>query len=239
MIYFSKFITSRPQNVGLLPFNKDYILRGFMANIFDLFKKIEKPESNAKITKIIVGLGNPGEKYTFTRHNAGFLAIDYICQKLGVKCDRIKFKALVGEVTINGVRALLMKPQTFMNLSGEAVSEAADFYKIAPVDIIVISDDASFDVGKLRIRKSGSAGGHNGLKNIIEHLGSDSFPRVKLGVGQKPNPNYDIADWVLARLPKEEEPKFFSVLELMPDVLSLMLKGDIEKAMCDFNGVSK
>lgn len=210
-----------------------------MASIFDLFKKIEKSEAHSPISKIIVGLGNPGEKYTFTRHNAGFLAIDYLTQKYGARCDKIKFKSLCGEVTIGGVRALLMKPQTFMNLSGEAIREAAEFYKIAPEDIIVISDDASFDVGKLRIRKSGSAGGHNGLKNIIEQLGSDKFPRIKLGVGQKPHPDYDIADWVLARLPKELEPKFFSVLEEVPSILTLMLKGEIDKAMCDFNGISK
>ncbi len=220
---------------GLLAFCE----RTIMANIFDLFKKIEKKEPSVPITHIIVGLGNPGEKYTFTRHNAGFLAIDYISQKYGVKCDRLKFKALYGEVTINGVRALIMKPQTFMNASGEAIKEASDFYKIAPENIIVISDDASFDVGKLRIRKNGSAGGHNGLKSVIECLGSDKFPRIKLGVGQKPNPDYDIADWVLARLPKEEEPHFFSVLECMPDILSLMLKGEHDKAMCDFNGISK
>ena len=211
----------------------------FMSNIFDLFKKIEKKEPQSPITHIVVGLGNPGEKYTFTRHNAGFLAIDYLSQKIGFKCDRIKFKALVGEATIGGARALVMKPQTFMNASGEAIKEAADFYKIAPENVIVISDDASFDVGKLRIRKNGSAGGHNGLKSVIECLNSDKFPRIKLGVGQKPHPDYDIADWVLARLPKEEEPRFFSVLEETPAILSLMLKGEIEKAMCDFNGISK
>ena len=210
-----------------------------MSNIFDLFKKIEKKEPQAPITHIIVGLGNPGEKYTFTRHNAGFLAIDYLSQRVSFKCDRIKFKALCGEATINGVRALVLKPQTFMNASGEAIKEAADFYKIAPENIIVISDDASFDVGKLRIRKNGSAGGHNGLKSVIECLNSDKFPRIKLGVGQKPHPDYDIADWVLARLPKEEEPRFFSVLESIPDILNLMLKGETEKAMCDFNGISK
>ncbi len=210
-----------------------------MSNIFDLFKKIEKKEAPSPITHIVVGLGNPGEKYTFTRHNAGFLAIDYLSQKVGFKCDRIKFKALVGEGTIAGVRTLFMKPQTFMNASGEAIKEAADFYKISPENIIVISDDASFDVGKLRIRKNGSAGGHNGLKSVIECLNSDKFPRIKLGVGQKPHPDYDIADWVLARLPKEEEARFFSVLEETPNILSLMLKGEIEKAMCDFNGISK
>lgn len=209
-----------------------------MANIFDLFKKIEKKEPQVPITKIIVGLGNPGEKYTYTRHNAGFLAIDYLCQRHGFKCDRLKFKSLCGEVTIDGVRALVLKPQTFMNLSGEAIREACDFYKISPENIIVISDDASFDVGKLRIRKNGSAGGHNGLKSVIECLNSDAFPRIKLGVGQKPNPDYDIADWVLARLPKEKEPVFFKVLESVPQILYLMLKGETEKAMCDFNGIS-
>lgn len=209
-----------------------------MANIFDLFKKIEKSEPQSPITKIVVGLGNPGEKYTYTRHNAGFLAIDYLCQKYGVKCDRLKFKSLCGEVTINGVRTLLLKPQTFMNASGEAIREACDFYKISPENVIVISDDASFEVGKLRIRKNGSAGGHNGLKSVIECLNSDAFPRIKLGVGQKPNPDHDIADWVLARLPKEKEPIFFGVLENMPSILALMLKDETEKAMCDFNGIS-
>ena len=209
-----------------------------MANIFDLFKKIEKKEDTTPITHIIVGLGNPGDKYTYTRHNAGFLAIDFLLNKYSLKCDKIKFKALVGEIKLGDVRALLMKPQTFMNLSGEAVREACAFYKVPPENVIVISDDASFDIGKLRIRKSGSFGGHNGLKSIIECLGSDKFPRIKLGVGQKPSPDYDIADWVLARIPKELEKTFLSLLEYVPDALTLMLKGEIEKAMCDFNGIS-
>lgn len=209
-----------------------------MASIFDLFKKIEKKEDTTPITHIIVGLGNPGEKYTYTRHNAGFLAIDYLCNKYSVPCNKIKFKALVGEIKLGEVRALLMKPQTFMNASGEAIQEACAFYKIKPENVIVISDDASFDIGKLRIRKSGSAGGHNGLKSVIECLSSDKFPRIKLGVGQKPNPDYDIADWVLARIPKELEKTFLSLLQYVPGALELMLKGDIEKAMCDFNGIS-
>ena len=125
-----------------------------------------------------------------------------------------------------------------MNLSGTAIIEACNFYKIPPENVIVISDDASFDIGKLRIRKNGSAGGHNGLKNIIECLGTDKFPRVKLGVGQKPNPDYDIADWVLARIPKESEKTFLGLLEYMPNILELMLTGNIEKAMCDYNGIS-
>ena len=209
-----------------------------MASIFDLFKQIEKKENNTPITHIIVGLGNPGEQYAYTRHNAGFLAIDHLCLKHSGECNRAKFKALVGEITLGGVRALLMKPQTFMNLSGQAIAEAQSFYKIPPENIIVISDDASFDIGKLRIRKSGSAGGHNGLKSVIECLNSDKFPRIKLGVGQKPSPDYDIADWVLARIPKDKEKQFSALLEFVPQALELMLKGDIEKAMCDFNGKS-
>ncbi|MBQ7761417.1 MAG: aminoacyl-tRNA hydrolase [Clostridia bacterium] len=208
-----------------------------MANIFDLFKQIEaKPQ--ASITHLVVGLGNPESKYTYTRHNAGFLAIDYLCSKIGAKCDRLKFKALIGEATIGGVRVLLMKPQTYMNLSGEAVIEASSFYKIPPENIIVLSDDTSLDVGRMRIRKSGSAGGHNGLKNIIEHLKTDTFPRIKLGVGQKP-PHYDMVDWVLGRLTEDDEKKQIEIIKLVPDALELMLKGEVEKAMCDYNGVIK
>jgi len=208
-----------------------------MASIFDLFKKIEKQEDTTPITHIIVGLGNPGEKYMYTRHNAGFLAIDYLLSKYSVSCDKLKFKALTGEIKLSGVRALLMKPQTFMNASGQAIQEACAFYKIPPENVIVISDDASFDIGRLRVRKSGSAGGHNGLKSIIECLSSDKFPRIKLGVGQKPNPDYDIADWVLARIPKESEKTFCTLLEHIPQILELMLKGNIEKAMSDYNGL--
>ena len=209
-----------------------------MASIFDLFKTIEKKEDSTPITHIIVGLGNPGEKYTYTRHNAGFLAIDYLLNRYSISCDRLKFNALTGEIKLGGIRALLMKPQTFMNHSGTAIKQACDFYKIPPENVIVLSDDASFDIGKLRIRKGGSAGGHNGLKSIIECLGTDAFPRVKLGVGQKPSPDYDIADWVLARIPKESEKTFLKLLEYIPSILELMLTGNTEKAMCDFNGVS-
>ena len=209
-----------------------------MASIFDLFKKIEKKEDSTPLTHIIVGLGNPGDKYTYTRHNAGFLAIDYLLSKYSLSCDKLKFKALVGEIKLGGIRALLMKPQTFMNASGTAIQEACAFYKIPPENVIVISDDASFDIGKLRIRKNGSAGGHNGLKSVIECLNSDKFPRIKLGVGQKPSPDYDIADWVLARIPKEKEKTFCKLLEHIPQILELMLTGNTEKAMCDFNGIT-
>lgn len=207
-----------------------------MSNIFDLFKKIEKKEDQAPITHLIVGLGNPGNEYAYTRHNAGFLAIDHICMYHGGDCQRAKFKALIGEWKTNGFRALLMKPQTFMNLSGQAIIEAVNFYKIPPENVIVLSDDITLDIGKMRIRKSGSAGGHNGLKSIIECLGTDKFPRIKLGAGQKPA-EFPMVDWVLGRIPKESEKTFTEVLKHVPNALALMLKGDYEKAMCDFNGI--
>ena len=152
-----------------------------MADIFDLFKKIEKsaPVSSEPITHLVVGLGNPGKEYLFTRHNAGFLTVDYLSEKLGVKIDRAKFKALVGEAKIGGKRVLIMKPQTYMNLSGEAVREAADFYKIAPENIIVICDDINLAPGKMRIRKKGSDGGQKGLRSIIEQLGTDHKPYLE------------------------------------------------------------
>lgn len=207
-----------------------------MANIFDLFKKIEKKEDTAPITHIVVGLGNPGSEYTFTRHNAGFLAIDYICLKHGGECQRAKFKALTGEWRVGDKRVLLMKPQTFMNLSGEAIIEAVNFYKIPPENVIILSDDVTLDIGRMRIRKSGSAGGHNGLKSIISHLGTDKFPRIKLGVGQKPQ-EYDMVDWVLGRIPKNEEQVFQKILECVPRALELMINNKFDEAMCEFNGV--
>ena len=188
---------------------------------------------------IIAGLGNPTKEYDKTRHNIGFDVIDALADEYGIRVDSKKHKALVGSGTIAGQKVVLAKPQTFMNLSGESIAEASKFYKIPPEKIIVLSDDASFDVGKLRIRKSGSAGGHNGLKSVIECLGSDKFPRIKLGVGQKPNPDYDIADWVLAKIPSELEPHLYDLFTCLPDILALLLKGEIEKAMCDFNGISK
>lgn len=208
-----------------------------MASIFDLFKKIEKKEDQAPITHLVVGLGNPGPEYAFTRHNAGFLAIDYICLKHGGECQRAKFNALVGEWKIGGKRVLLMKPQTFMNASGQAIAQACAFYKISPENVIIISDDISLDIGRMRVRKNGSAGGHNGLKSVIECLKSQDFPRIKLGVGQKPSPEYPLTDWVLGRIPKDSESTFNKVLQNVPGALELMLNGNIEKAMCDYNGI--
>lgn len=184
---------------------------------------------------IIAGLGNPGAKYEMTRHNAGFLAIDMLAMKQNKEIKRLKFHALTCDAEIEGKKCLLMKPQTFMNNSGEAIGEAAKFYKIPPQNIIVLSDDISLDVGKIRIRRKGSAGGHNGLKSIIAHLGSEDFPRVKIGVGKKPNAYMDLADWVLGRFPKELEPQLKEALENADCAISLIVQDKFDRAMNLYN----
>lgn len=184
---------------------------------------------------IIAGLGNPGAKYEMTRHNAGFLAIDMLAMKQNKEIKRLKFNALTCDAEIEGKKCLLMKPQTFMNNSGEAIGEAAKFYKIPPQNIIVLSDDISLDVGKIRIRRKGSAGGHNGLKSIIAHLGSEDFPRVKIGVGKKPNAYMDLADWVLGRFPKELEPQLKEALENADGAISLIVQDKFDRAMNLYN----
>ena len=206
-----------------------------MANIFDLFKKIEKKESTAPITHIVVGLGNIGERYAKTRHNIGFVAVDYIAERCGVKISRVKFNATVGEADLGGKRVLLMKPTTLMNASGIAIKEAADFYKIPPENILVMHDEISFDPGLMRIRRKGSAGGHNGLKSIIKCLSSEDFPRIKIGVGQKPSPEYDLADWVLGRLPDADAEKISARLDDIKNAAELIVKGDIDAAMCRYS----
>ena len=175
-----------------------------MSNIFDLFKQIEKKPDTSPVSFIVAGLGNIGKQYERTRHNAGFLAIDYIAKKYGVNIDKVKFHSTVAEISVGGVRVLLMKPTTLMNNSGVAIGEAASFYKIPPERVLVLVDEISFDAGVIRIRRKGSAGGHNGLKSIIAHLASDGFPRIKIGVGQKPSPEYDLVDWVLGKLPEAD-----------------------------------
>lgn len=210
-----------------------------MASIFDIFKEISsgrEAKSNAPITHIIVGLGNPGEKYRITRHNAGFLMMDYLAERAGIRVDRSKFKALVGDGEIAGKRVLLMKPQTFMNLSGEAVAEAARFYKIAPENILVFSDDVSLDVGRMRLRQKGSDGGQNGLRNIILQLSSDAFPRLRFGVGKKPHPDYDLADWVLSEFTKEEQKVIFDCFGVAYDGVIKYLSGETEAAVQACNG---
>lgn len=184
---------------------------------------------------MIVGLGNPGKQYENTRHNAGFICIDMLADKYSVKINKLKFKSLMGEGRVEGKRCLFLKPQTFMNLSGEAVRDAAEFYKIPPERIIVIFDDISLDPGKLRIRRKGSDGGHNGMKNIIYHLKSDMFPRIKVGVGAKPNPEYDLADWVLSRFTKKEADEIKKAAENTVGAVEIMVTGDIDKAMSRYN----
>jgi PTH1 family peptidyl-tRNA hydrolase len=209
-----------------------------MSNIFDLFKKIssEGAKPNEPITHIIVGLGNPGNKYKFTRHNAGFLMMDYLSEKAGVWVDRAKFNALTAEATIAGKRVLLMKPQTFMNNSGEAVRDAARFYKIPSENILVFSDDISLEPGRSRLRAKGSDGGHNGIKNIIYQLQSDNFPRVRVGVGVKPHPDYDLASWVLSPFPKEDAATLSASFDRIFDGVARILDGDLPAAMQLCNG---
>lgn len=203
-----------------------------MGNIFDLFKKIAKPAADpSPITHLVVGLGNPGDKYFYTRHNAGFLAMDYVSQKCGATVNRLKFKALAGEATIAGAHVLLMKPQTLMNLSGDAVCEAAAFYKIAPENIIVMSDDVNLDVGRIRVRTKGSDGGQKGLRSIITRLGSDEFPRIRFGIGQKPHPDYDMAAWVLSEFSEEDKKLLFEAFVTAYAGLEKLLSGDAEGAM--------
>lgn len=207
-----------------------------MSNIFDLFKKIEKStNATAPITHIVAGLGNPGNEYLRTRHNAGFLTVDYICEKLNFKVDRAKFNALTGEAVIGGKRVLVMKPQTYMNLSGNSISEAASFYKIPPENIIVICDDINLAPGKLRIRKKGSDGGQKGLRSTIERLGSDSFPRIRMGVGAKPHPDYDLAAWVLGEISGADRELFFEAMGKASEALELIISGDTDKAMNLYN----
>ena len=210
-------------------------------SIFDVFAKLEQEKAVKQavagpIEWLVVGLGNPGSKYTETRHNAGFRALDAYCAKSGQKMDKMKFKSLIGEGQFGGARVLFMKPQTFMNLSGEAVRDAAAFYKLDPSHILVLSDDISLDVGRIRVRAKGSAGGQNGLKNIIYHLNSDQFPRVKIGVGAKPHPGYDLADWVLSRFTADEQEAIDAeVARAMQAAEAIILSGGAQAAQ-KFNG---
>ncbi len=184
---------------------------------------------------VIIGLGNPGKKYENTRHNAGFIAIDALASKYGISITEKKHKALCGTGIIEGVKVLLVKPQTFMNLSGESVREVMDFYKLDPEeDMMVIYDDISLAPGNIRIRKKGSAGGHNGIKSLIAHAGTQNFMRIKVGVGEKPS-GWDLADYVLGHFSEEDQTK---LKEVMPDIIGatvLMSQGDVDKAMNDYN----
>lgn len=207
-----------------------------MSNIFDLFKKIETPKTSpAPVEYIVAGLGNPGSKYSCTRHNIGFMTLDHIAQKNGFKINNLKFSSLCADTSFGGKRVLFLKPQTFMNNSGQALRQAADFYKISPENIVIIFDDISLEPGKMRIRRKGSDGGHNGIKSIISHLQSNAFPRIKMGVGAKPHPDYDLADWVLSEFSKEDTEAIFPRFQDASDALCMMLTGNIEGAMGKFN----
>lgn len=184
---------------------------------------------------IVVGLGNPGMVYENTRHNAGFIAVDEAVKTMGAEFTKRKFNAEIAEIKKDGKRIIFIKPQTFMNNSGEAVEAISSFYKIKPQNIIVLFDDISLDVGRLRIRKNGSDGGHNGIKSIIACTGSQDFARIKIGIGAKPHPDYDLADWVLGKFSKEDREKIDDAAQRAVKALSLMLSGETDKAMNLYN----
>ncbi|MBR2880594.1 MAG: aminoacyl-tRNA hydrolase [Oscillospiraceae bacterium] len=192
-------------------------------------------KTSGGISWIVVFLGNPGSKYTGTRHNVGFMTADKCEKATGAKINRSRFKALTDQIKVGGEGVLLMKPQTYMNLSGDAVAEAASFYKVPAERVIVISDDVSLPVGKLRIRAKGSAGGHNGLKSIIARLGSDGFPRIKMGVGAPPHPDYDMADWVLGSFKNQDAEDIDAAAKRAWEAVESIITEGVEKSQSRFN----
>lgn len=201
-----------------------------------LFRKQQAFAPAGPVEYLVVGLGNPGVKYENTRHNAGFIALDLLAEQCNVKIKQLRFKALCADVTVSGHRALLIKPQTFMNLSGQSVTEAMRFYKIPPERTLILFDDISVSLGRLRIRRKGSDGGHNGMKNIIYLSGKDTFPRIKIGIGAKPNPEWELADWVLSSFNKEEQKLLLEAAEHAADAVKLILQDKTDEAMNRFNG---
>ena len=195
----------------------------------------KKKFNNSNIDFMIVGLGNPGIEYEYTRHNAGFLCVEYIADKLGVKIDKFKHKAYYTTADFDGKKVLLVKPQTYMNLSGEAVVGLLNFFKVDIDKLLVISDDISLDVGKMRIRRKGSDGGQKGLRSIIELTGKDNFPRIKVGIGKKPNPNYELAKWVLSKFKDDELKELENIKENVYSAAKLIINDQIDKAMNKFN----
>ncbi len=185
---------------------------------------------------VVAGLGNPGAQYDMTRHNIGFHTIDYIADKRGARLNKLKFKSLYGECTICSEKVYLVKPQTYMNLSGDSIGEIASFYKIPPENIIIINDDISLDTGRIRVRPKGSAGGHNGLKSIIQRLGTDEFPRVKIGVGAPDREDHDLADYVLGRFTKDEIPIMEKAIMKADEAVEEIIRGGVQSAMNKCNG---
>lgn len=207
-------------------------------SVFDIFRQLEgsrAAEPSGAAEYIICGLGNPGTQYENTRHNIGFMTVDTLCEKYKLSCKKVKFKSLTCDAVIGGKRCLIMKPTTFMNNSGEAVTEAMGFYKIPPERTIIVFDDISLEPGKLRIRRKGSDGGHNGIKSIIYLSGSDAFPRIKMGVGTKPHPDYKLADWVLGHFKKEDGEKLEQCFQNAVACLELIVQGKIDEAMNKYN----
>ncbi|MBO5340432.1 MAG: aminoacyl-tRNA hydrolase [Oscillospiraceae bacterium] len=185
---------------------------------------------------ILVCLGNPGDQYENTRHNVGFMVADEVADRARIPIQKLKYKALTNTTQLGGQKVLIMKPITYMNLSGEAVRQAVDFYKVPADHVLVVSDDTALAVGRLRIRKGGSAGGHNGLKNIIQHLGTDQFPRVRLGVGEKPHPDYDLADWVLGKFQGEDKKAIDAAVKKAADAIECILSDGLDRGMNRYNG---
>ena len=204
-------------------------------SIWDIFKKIETENKTAKPEYIIAGLGNPGLTYENTRHNAGFMTIDKLIENASHSGFKMKFKSKCTTANISGKSCLILKPETFMNNSGEAIEAAMNFYKIPIEKVIVAFDDISLDVGKIRIRRKGSHGGHNGIKSIAALTGSEDFPRVKIGVGKKPRPDYDLAKWVLSKFSKSEQENLDAALKMAADSIELIVSGKIDEAMNKFN----
>ncbi len=206
-------------------------------SIFDIFDRISSDSSRTggKIEYIIAGLGNPGMEYDNTRHNAGFNVLDTLASQLGENINRLKFKGKTAEASIGGKRCLLLKPTTYMNNSGESIVQAMEFYKIDIAHVIVVCDDISLDTGKLRIRRKGSHGGHNGLRSICELTGSDDFSRIKIGVGKKPHPDYDLAKWVLGKFGKEDAERMKESAENACECIKLMVQDKTDEAMNKYN----
>ncbi len=206
-------------------------------SIFDVFDRISanSQAGRGKIEYVIAGLGNPGLEYENTRHNAGFIVLDTLAKQLGADISRMQFKGKTADVTIEGKRCLLLKPTTYMNNSGESIVQALEFYKLDISSLIVVCDDISLDPGKLRIRRKGSHGGHNGLRSICELTGSDDYARIKMGVGKKPHPDYDLAKWVLGKFGREDSEKMRKSAENACESLKLMVQGKTDEAMNKYN----
>lgn len=206
-------------------------------SIFDIFDRIasDSQTGRGKIEYIIAGLGNPGMEYEGSRHNAGFFVMDTLASQTGAEINRLRFKGKTGEAVIGGKRCLLLKPTTYMNLSGESIVQALEFYKLGAENLIVIYDDISLEPGRLRIRRKGSHGGHNGMRSIIDLTGRDDFARIKIGVGKKPHPDYDLAKWVLGKFGKEDSGKMKQSAENACECIKLMVQGKTDEAMNKYN----